>query len=45
MRTERAPEQIIDGANGLPVVTHERAHGRAGSYPGQEFVVFDAEHG
>ena len=22
-----------------------RAHGRVGSYPGQEVVVFDAEHG
>ena len=43
-RPEAAPEQFVHGTNRLPVVPHERAHGCAGSYPGQEFVVFDAEH-
>jgi hypothetical protein len=42
---EGAPEQFIHSANRLPVVPHECAHGCAGSYSGQEFVVFDAEHG
>ena len=45
MRPEGVPKQIVDTADRLPVVPHERAHGGAGSYPGQEFVVFDAQHG
>src|SRR5262249_6696691 len=45
MRAEGIPEQIVDTADRLPVVPHERAHGSARPYTGQEFVVFNAEHG
>src|SRR5262249_50912338 len=44
-RAEGGLQEFIDGANRLPVVPHERAHGCLGSYPGQELVIFDAKHG
>ena len=45
LRAERALEQFVHSADRLPVVAHERAHGCARSYPGQDLVVFNAEHG
>ena len=43
-RAEGAGLQLCGARDGVPVVAHERAHGRAGADACEQFVVFDGKH-